>query len=596
MFRLRQNRRRPTRRPITAQIDRIEALEARLVLAATVTLNWGRAMHDITLTVENGSDPGPPGGELTINQSQFTAGSANFSGLVIGPSSGFPPSHTGPGLLDLLFYVDGAAEPTATVSSFTGPSPSPIEGRAQLTFSGLSIPLTANATHSLVVRAKRAADPIASAVTATPSLSIRVDTTSPQVNTVGPVIPGRRDSPVPSVDVTFSEPVDLSTFNFEDLTLTRDAGPNLISSAVTVDLVSGSTYRIGGLTGLTGAAGNYVLTVNATTVRDLAGNDGTATASTSWTFDPLANQPPPPGVPVLEAGSDTGARDNVTAAVNPVFDISGAAPGNTLLLLRDGVVVNSRVGSGPVTDPAPSNGVFTYTAVQVGVGPDGLTSNPSGGLSVVIDRLAPTGSAQVSLDDQSFTGNTLVSTADRRPSLTVPLTDQPTGFANHLDVELVSIDGRATRRTGRALPRHPRVPQLRHFHRIHPGRPRPRAAHGDAPRDRPRGEYHHVRLVAVLRPGESLIGGDRLPGVHDGLRPRLPGRSARHGKPRLQQAVPLEHLVRSDDADDLVRAPWPGLGRVGRREHQGPRQSRGPARPDHGRGDSVRPLRHRTPG
>src|SRR4051812_16571463 len=130
MFRLRRNRFRPKRRPAMAQFDRVEALEARQLLAATTSLTWGGAPHSLRLTLENGSRLGPEGAELTINRSQFAGGLANLSGVILGPAPAFPPSHTSSGILELLFYVDGAVEPTATLGSFAGPTPSPEPGRA----------------------------------------------------------------------------------------------------------------------------------------------------------------------------------------------------------------------------------------------------------------------------------------------------------------------------------------------------------------------------------------------------------------------------------------------------------------------------------
>jgi hypothetical protein len=103
------------------------------------------------------------------------------------------------------------------------------------------------------------------------------------ITAVAAVAPDPRTTPVSTIDVTFSEPVDPSTFDDQDLSLTDNGGPNLISStsAPTVSLLSGSTYRIAGLNPLTKAEGHYALTVNAAGIRDLAGIAGNGTASTS---------------------------------------------------------------------------------------------------------------------------------------------------------------------------------------------------------------------------------------------------------------------------------------------------------------------------
>ena len=73
--------------------------------------------------------------------------------------------------------------------------------------------------------------------------------------------------------------------SISELTLTRNHGTNLITSAVSVTLVSGSTYMISGLSSRTGTEGTYTLTVNAADIHDVYGNPGTGSASTSWLMD-----------------------------------------------------------------------------------------------------------------------------------------------------------------------------------------------------------------------------------------------------------------------------------------------------------------------
>src|SRR5262249_42945808 len=99
---------------------------------------------------------------------------------------------------------------------------------------------------------------------------------------------------VSTLDVTFSEPLDFSTFSNADLSLTKDGGPNLLADplalgAVTMTLVSGTTsaYRIGGLTNYTGVNGNYQFTVDASGIQDADGHAGSGTVSTSWHLDTI---------------------------------------------------------------------------------------------------------------------------------------------------------------------------------------------------------------------------------------------------------------------------------------------------------------------
>jgi hypothetical protein len=110
-----------------------------------------------------------------------------------------------------------------------------------------------------------------------------VDNTPPTVLDVADVSPDPRETPVETVDVIFSEPLQPDSFSWHDLTLTRDGQAIALSSAVTVAWVSGATYRISGLDGFTGFAGEYELTVLAAEVYDLAGNAGTGSVSAQWT-------------------------------------------------------------------------------------------------------------------------------------------------------------------------------------------------------------------------------------------------------------------------------------------------------------------------
>ncbi|HWE35155.1 MAG TPA: hypothetical protein VG406_01180, partial [Isosphaeraceae bacterium] len=87
-----------------------------------------------------------------------------------------------------------------------------------------------------------------------------------------------------------------------------------------------------------------------------------------WTIPAAAAPPSAPSTPVLEAGSDTGAShsDDITAATTLVLDVNTAVATDTVELLRDGVVVGTRTGPGPITDPGPvPAGTHGYTAIQV---------------------------------------------------------------------------------------------------------------------------------------------------------------------------------------------------------------------------------------
>ena len=105
------------------------------------------------------------------------------------------------------------------------------------------------------------------------------------IDSIAAVAPATRNTPVTSVSVTLDEPAGSSGFGPAALTLTDNGGPNLITGAVSITLVSGSSYSISGLSTLTTAEGSYTLTVSAAEIQDPGGNAGTGSQSISWLVD-----------------------------------------------------------------------------------------------------------------------------------------------------------------------------------------------------------------------------------------------------------------------------------------------------------------------
>ncbi|MBN2473427.1 MAG: Ig-like domain-containing protein [Pirellulales bacterium] len=91
--------------------------------------------------------------------------------------------------------------------------------------------------------------------------------------------------PVDSLELTFSEAIGQSSFDWQDLSLSRGGGANLIhaGSGVTVEQLDETTYRVNGLAGLTAGDGQYTFVVHAGGVLDLFGNAGTGSQSATWT-------------------------------------------------------------------------------------------------------------------------------------------------------------------------------------------------------------------------------------------------------------------------------------------------------------------------
>ena len=105
------------------------------------------------------------------------------------------------------------------------------------------------------------------------------------ITSIATVSPNSRNTPVSAIDVTFSGPIGSTSLTSAALSLTDNGGANLITSSVPISLVSGSTYAIGDLSGLTAAEGTYSLTVNGSGIQDPYGNSGSGTMSTSWLMD-----------------------------------------------------------------------------------------------------------------------------------------------------------------------------------------------------------------------------------------------------------------------------------------------------------------------
>src|SRR5208337_4836895 len=114
------------------------------------------------------------------------------------------------------------------------------------------------------------------------SVAWTMNTTRPAIIALQPITTNPRNIVVQNLTVTFSEPIDPATFDYNDISLTLNGGPNLITSAVGVAQVNPTTYLITNISWVQGYAGTYTLTVNAAGVSDLAGNPGTASTNESW--------------------------------------------------------------------------------------------------------------------------------------------------------------------------------------------------------------------------------------------------------------------------------------------------------------------------
>ncbi|NCR09221.1 MAG: hypothetical protein GPI95_13180 [Microcystis aeruginosa LG13-11] len=171
------------------------------------------------------------------------------------------------------------------------------------------------------------------------------DNTPPTVTDIRELQIDPRNIPVSSLDVTLSEAIDLSSFTWEDITLTRNSGSNLINNTVTITPVNDTTYRINGLSNLTQTEGTYTLTVNGNGIKDLSGNSGTGSASETWIMDVT-----PPNSPTNIKVSDRLVNPNIQNLINTTKPtVTGNLSETSLQVFIYDKTLNQSLGQATVT-------------------------------------------------------------------------------------------------------------------------------------------------------------------------------------------------------------------------------------------------------
>jgi len=233
--------------------------------------------------------------------------------LAISPNTGATPGLTDTGSVTLTGTL---AESGLAVDVMDGNTDL---GYANVTGTSFSIALNLPTGANQLVAT--ASDP-AGNVSPSTTFSVFVDASPLHITSVVGPSPNPRNTPVGSVDVTFTEPIDLATFTSADLTLTDNGSASLITSAVTISLVSGSTYQIGGLAGLTSAEGSYTLTIGTAGVMDSAGNVGTGSVTTTWLMD----MTPPTSAVSVQRAQTTSTSFLVSATGTDPSGSNGSTP------------------------------------------------------------------------------------------------------------------------------------------------------------------------------------------------------------------------------------------------------------------------------
>jgi hypothetical protein len=257
------------------------------------------------------------------------------------------------------------------------------------------------------------------------------DTIPLVVTDVADVSPDPRNAAVSNVDVSFSEPINLATFTFDDVALTRNGTPVTLTGTVTTSFVSGTTYRISGLTNPTTPEGSYALTVSATGIKDRSGFAGSGSTSDDWVMDttrPVAditNVSPDPrttpissitlvfseavtgfdltdvsltrdGTSVSLAGASLTTADRVTWTLGNLSGLTGALGTYALTLTAAGSGIADAAGNPLAADASDSWAVVAPPAVQA------IAVNDGAAQRSMVDSLAVTFSDVVTLAAGAF--------------------------------------------------------------------------------------------------------------------------------------------------------------------------------------------------
>jgi len=192
-----------------------------------------------------------------------------------------------------------------------------------------------------------------------------VNTTGPTAVSIGPTPQSPRSIIVPTLDVTFSEPIDPSSFTYQAIVFSKDSGPNLIVPGITITQISPTEFQVGNFENLSAPIdGDYTFTVNAANVQDLAGNSGTGSASVSW--DLITSGPAAPtGLAISPNTGVSSSTEGITNVQDVTLTGSLSEPGLVVDVSDNGVdlgdaSVTGTTFSEPVTLQAGTNNISVY--------------------------------------------------------------------------------------------------------------------------------------------------------------------------------------------------------------------------------------------
>ena len=182
------------------------------------------------------------------------------------------------------------------------------------------------------------------------------DSTAPTIVSLqSPQTP--RNIVVPTLTVTFSKPIDPTTFNLSNLTLTRTVGGvttgNLLDSRVSITpdtdpLALPNTYLIAGINFPQAIAGTYTFTI-LPPIADLAGNTLSSPSSVSWVLD--LTMPAAPSNLAISPDEGPDPLDNDLSELTNTQDVtfSGTVDANTVEVRLQDLTTSTYLGDAFLT-------------------------------------------------------------------------------------------------------------------------------------------------------------------------------------------------------------------------------------------------------
>ncbi len=292
---------------------------------------------------------------------------------------------TGFELADVVLRRDGGGN-LLTAESFT------TADNMSWTVADLAALTGAEGTYTAaIVPAPGVADPAGNVLGNDPATSWEVDTTVPTADFAAVTDP--RNLPVDTVTFTFNEPV--TGVGIEDLSLTRDGSGNLLTGGERVESGDNTTWTLMDLNAITGADGDYVLTLvhAGSGIIDAAANALETSAERQWHMDATL-----PTVAIEEIDPDPG--NQTVSTIDITFDepVTGLDLGD-LQLKRD----DSSLNLAGTAALAVNENVWTLSGLDTLTAVDGayeltLTAAGSGIVDAVGNALASSATEEWSLD------------------------------------------------------------------------------------------------------------------------------------------------------------------------------------------------------